>query len=303
MFGVYFGRYLMEIGVIQPDQYEGLLEATRNSKLMMGFLAVEEGLMSEEQAAEINRIQQLEDKRFGDIAIEKGYLTEENVSDLLDKQGDSYLLFVQAIIESGLLDMAGIQDYLAKFRKDKGLTAAELEDVKSGDCDRIIPLFMKNVEVPDRVRDYIELTARNLVRFIDRFFRMENVEKVDLQVSDCIAYQTIHGDKDYLTAFCGNLDELDTISWGFMSGLLGPGESISYEVLDVVAEYLNVNNGVFVTKLDCVGVEERSDYPVYYYDPSKITSTMDMFRVPLFISNMQVDLIICCGKGWTVEML
>ena len=303
MFGVYFGRHLMERGAITEEHYEGLLEATRNSKLKMGFLAVEEDMMTPEQAEEINRLQQQEDKRFGDLAIEMGYLTEENVSDLLDIQGDSYLLFVQTLIESGLMDMAQLQEYLADFRKENNLSVRELEDFKTGDVDRIIPILLKDGSMSKEVKDYICLTSRFLVRFIDRFFRMEKPERVNEYIADNIAYQTIRGDKEYFTAFCGSVEELDTIGWGFMSGLLPPGETISYDVLDVAGEYLNVNNGVYVTGLDKEGVTERSDFPVMRAVPTKITSTGEMYRVPLFIEGMLVDLIVCFGEGYSEEVL
>ena len=293
----------MERGAITEEHYEGLLEAARNSKLKMGFLAVEEGMMTVEQAEEINRLQQQEDKRFGDLAIEKGYLTEENVSDLLDIQGDSYLLFVQTLIESGLMGMDEIQEYLADFRKENNFSVRELEDFKTGDVDRIVPIIIKDNAMSKEVRDYICLTSRLLVRFIDRFFRMEKPERVNEYIADNIAYQTIHGDKQYFTAFCGSIEELDTIGWGFMSGLLPPGESISYDVLDVAGEYLNVNNGIYVTGLDKEGINERSDFPVMRDAPTKITSTGEMYRVPLFIEGMLVDLIVCFGEGFSEEVL
>ena len=293
----------MERGAITEEHYEGLLEAARNSKLKMGFLAVEEGMMTVEQAEEINRLQQQEDKRFGDLAIEKGYLTEENVSDLLDIQGDSYLLFVQTLIESGLMGMDEIQEYLADFRKENNFSVRELEDFKTGDVDRIVPIIIKDNAMSKEVRDYICLTSRLLVRFIDRFFRMEKPERVNEYIADNIAYQTIHGDKQYLTAFCGSIEELDTIGWGFMSGLLPPGESISYDVLDVAGEYLNVNNGIFVTGLDKEGINERSDFPVMRDAPTKIISTGEMYRVPLFIEGMLVDLIVCFGEGFSEALL
>ena len=54
MFGIYFGKYLVDKGVISEAQYNELLDNTKNSKVQMGFLAVETGLMTEEQTKEVN---------------------------------------------------------------------------------------------------------------------------------------------------------------------------------------------------------------------------------------------------------
>ena len=69
MFGIYFGKYLMDQGIITGKQYSDLVENTKNSKVQMGLLAIETGLMTEEQTKEVNLLQQQEDKRFGDIAV------------------------------------------------------------------------------------------------------------------------------------------------------------------------------------------------------------------------------------------
>lgn len=57
MFGVYFGKYLMEKGIISGDDYRQLFEKSKNSKVKLGLLAVETGLLTAEQADEINQIQ------------------------------------------------------------------------------------------------------------------------------------------------------------------------------------------------------------------------------------------------------
>lgn len=301
MFGVYFGKYLMDEGIIPEDYYYGLLEATKNSKVKMGLLAVEFGYMSEEQAAEVNLLQQQQDKKFGDIAIEKGYLTEEEVADLLDEQGDSYLLYVQAIMESGLMDLESLNEYLKAYRKDKHLTLSDLEAFKSGDIDRIVPVFMKNPDIPIQIKEYVYLTSRNIVRFVDRFFRIEKVEKLSEYEANCMVYQSLRGDNNYLTAFAGDEKGIKAIADGFVRSIYGDIESFSYEGTDVSAEVLNVNNGLYVTKLSSVGIKEVSDSPVIRNKKTKITGVKDFYKIPLSVEGAAVDLIICFNNDWTVE--
>ena len=112
MFGVYFGKYLQDIGVLDEQQYLDIIESSRTARVKMGLLAVNEGYMTTKQADEVNQLQAMMDARFGDIAVSKGYLTEDQVSSLLKKQGDSYLLFVQALVERKLLSLEEIQKHL-----------------------------------------------------------------------------------------------------------------------------------------------------------------------------------------------
>ena len=59
MFGIYFGRYLVSKGILTIDQYNEILSDSNSSKVKMGFLAVEEGVMTSEQADEVNMLQHL----------------------------------------------------------------------------------------------------------------------------------------------------------------------------------------------------------------------------------------------------
>ncbi|MBQ8913558.1 MAG: hypothetical protein IJ054_05895 [Lachnospiraceae bacterium] len=301
MFGVYFGKYLMDEGVIPEEYYYGLIEATKNSKVKMGILAVEAGLMTEEQAAEVNLLQQQQDKKFGDIAIEKGYLSDDDVADLLDEQGDSYLLYLQAIIESGLMDMDSFKEHLLEYRRAKKLTPNDLEAIKSGDVDRIVPVFMKDNSIPLQVKEYVYLTSRNIVRFIDRFFRMDRVEKLTEYEAEYIAAQSLHGDSSYLTAFAGSKEGLKAIADGFVDSMSGGAKDLSYDALDVACEFLNVNNGLYITGLSNNNVDEVTDSPIMKSEKSKITSIGDIYKVPLYIEGSVVDLIICFNDGWSFD--
>ncbi|MDD6071173.1 MAG: hypothetical protein PUC12_10240 [Clostridiales bacterium] len=49
MFGIYFGRYLVSKGILTVDQYNEILADSKSAKVKMGFLAVEEGVMTSER--------------------------------------------------------------------------------------------------------------------------------------------------------------------------------------------------------------------------------------------------------------
>lgn len=298
MFGVYFGKYLEGKGILTPEQYDSILSDSKNSRVKMGLLAVESGYMTVAQADEVNMLQQMQDKRFGDIAVEKGYLTDSQVSELLKKQGDEYLLFVQALIENNILSLEEIQKELNAYKKSGRFTALDIEAIKSGDIDKIAQVFLKDERIVPTVTDYIALTARNMVRFIDRHFRMEKVEKVNEYTASFVAAQELDGDYRFFSGFCGDGQGIKLIAQAYAKEEF---ETVDLDVLDAACEFLNCNNGLYATKLSHEDVDMDMLPPIMKDEVTTIRSEGNMYRVPFYIQNKQVDLIICIESKWCLE--
>ncbi len=294
MFGIYFGKYLLEKSIITDSQYAELIEKTKNSKVQMGLLAVEMGLMTEEETKEVNRLQQQFDKRFGDIAVEKGYLTEMDVTDILDRQGDAYLLFIQALLEAGVMNMDEIRAELTSYRRDKGLSAMDLEAVKSGDIDRIAPVFIKRADLPEYVREYFLLTARSIVRFIDRFFNMDAVSKIDEYEAASCSIRHIVGGENFRTALCGDQDAITQVADGFCMNSFGStAEAAGIDSLDAANEFMNWNNGLFASFLSEKDITVVDESPIMKKSPVKLKANEHLYRMPIYIKNKPIDLIVC----------
>ncbi|MBQ4231767.1 MAG: hypothetical protein II699_00685 [Lachnospiraceae bacterium] len=293
MFGIYFGKYLLEKSIITDTQYDELIEKTKNSKVQMGLLAVEMGLMTEEETKEVNRLQQQFDRRFGDIAVEKGYLTEMDVSDILDRQGDAYLLFIQALLEAEIMNMDEIRTELTAYRRDRGLSAMDLEAVKSGDIDRIAPIFIKRAELPEYVKEYFLLTARSIVRFIDRFFNMGAVAKIEEHESPMSSIRNIVGGENFRTALCGERDAIVQVADGFCMNSFGcTAEAAGIDALDAANEFMNWNNGLFASFLSEKDITVVDESPIMKQGPTKISAKNQMYKMPLFVKNKPIDLIV-----------
>lgn len=69
------GHYLVDIGQITKEQLHDLLKEHHKVRVKLGLIAVSEGLMTQEEADRVNRLQAIMDMRFGDIAVEERYLT------------------------------------------------------------------------------------------------------------------------------------------------------------------------------------------------------------------------------------
>ncbi|MGN0154122.1 MAG: chemotaxis protein CheX [Lachnospiraceae bacterium] len=298
MFGVYFGKYLEGKGIITNEQYNEIISECKNSKVKMGLLAVEAGFMNSKQAEEVNMLQQVEDKRFGDIAVEKGYLTDDQVGTLLKKQGDEYLLFIQALIERNILSLENIQKELNAYKKSGRFSALDIEAIKSGDIDKIVPVFIKDDRIPPIVKDYIALAARNMVRFLDRYFRMEEVEKLNEYTASYVSAQEMDGDYSIFTGFCGEGQGIKVIAEGYAKEEF---ETVDMDVLDAACEFLNCINGLYATKLSYEDTNLDMLPPIMKDEVSTIHSEGNMFKVPFYIQDKEVDLIICIESKWKLD--
>jgi len=298
MFGVYFGKYLEDKGILTNEQYNTILAENKNKRVKMGLLAVEAGLMTTEQADEVNMTQQMQDRRFGDIAVEKGYLTDEQVGSLLKKQGDEYLLFVQALVENDILTLEQIQKELNAYKKSERFTALDIEAIKSGDIDKIVPIFTKENNIQPVVKDYIALTARNFVRFIDNQFRMEKVENITEYTASFMAAQELDGDYKIFTGLCGDGEGIKIIAESYAKEEF---EQVDLDVLDAACEFLNCNNGLYATKLSYEDVNLDMLPPIMKDSATTIRSEVNMFRIPFYIKDKRVDLIICVESKWKLD--
>lgn len=296
MFGVYFGKYLQDVGVITNEQYTEIVEASRTARVKMGLLAVSEGMMTNEQAEEVNQLQVMKDARFGDIAVEKGYLTEDQVGKLLKKQGDSYLLFVQALVERKLLTLEEIQMHLNHYKKSERYTALEIDALKSSDIDKIIQIFLKDYQVPAIVKDYMALFARNIVRFVDNKVRFERIERIHTYTSNAIASQSFEGDYNLFIGVCNNATRQIAESYAKEEF-----PEIDEDCLDAACEFVNVSNGLFASKESLEGVHIDMLPPQMYTELTTISTDGMMFLLPCFIRGERADIVVCMETKWVIN--
>lgn len=296
MFGVYFGKYLQDIGVLNNEQYNEIVESSRSARVKMGLLAINEGLMTPAQAEEVNQIQAQQDARFGDIAVDKGYLTEDQVMSLLKKQGDSYLIFVQSLVERKLLSLEEIQRHLNHYKKSERFTALDIDALKSSDVDKIIPIFVKDSQVPTVVKDYVALLARNMVRFVDNKVRFDRIERIHTYTNKFVANQCFTGDYELFIGICGNGNKL--IGETFAKEEF---EKLDEDCLDAVCEFINVNNGLFASKVSLEDVKIDMLPPTMYTEITTISSEGMMFLLPCFMKGERADIVICMETKWVIN--
>ncbi|MDF2542104.1 MAG: hypothetical protein K0S47_1822 [Herbinix sp.] len=295
MFGLYFGNYLLEKNKISQSQLKDVMKQHSNSRVKLGLIAISEKLMTAKQAEEINQLQKQLDKRFGDIAIEKGYLIAEEVTHLLNLQGNPYLQFVQSLIDLQIMTFAEIEQCLEAFKKEYHLSDTDLEAIKTGDIDSIIPVFA-DVNAPF-IGDIISLSIRNIVRFIHHQIIIKKSYKSSEYEFTNIAFQELYGDHKLFVGLASKKDELLAIAEPYAKETF---PRMEVDAFDSVCEFINCTNGLYASSVSMEDINLELVPPQFYGNQNrKVYGNFTI--VPFFLTGNQVDLIVAHNNDVKID--
>lgn len=280
------GNYLVEAGKISKEQLADVLQEQNSVRVKLGLIAVAEGMMTQEEADEVNHLQSVMDKRYGDIAVEKGYLTDDQVSMLLKKQGNVYLMFVQTLVDKQLVTMDEWECILSDFKRKNGLGNTELEDLKSDEPERIIPLLL-----PAEAASYqgiIGTMVRTMIRLIDRHIYVGHAVMLDDFPAEDLVKQCLVGTDGIM----GCLSERD-------GGLLHvcsvfgreEFEKLDMDALDAAGELLNCVNGLYASNMSREGKQLELTPPEYTAGADNVKKE-SICRIPIFVGNKGLYFVI-----------
>ena len=289
MFSQFFGQYLLGNQKITAEQFSSCMNYIKANRVKLGLIAENEGLLTRNQANELNYLQMQTDKRFGDLAVEKGYLTEADVSYLLGRQGNPYLIFVQGLEESNIMSREEIQEALASFQKDKQLSDDVLKAIQDGDIEGMLPAF---VEAEDpRYQSLIALTLRNVVRFVSSYIRVDKGAFVSSLSAKYIAYQHTTGDYDGFLGFACDDDGILAVADGYAKEKF---ERVDEDALDSVCEFTNCVNGLYATELSYQDISIDMQPPQFVFDGT-IEGEGNFYVLPVYIDGKRSELIVKLG--------
>lgn len=295
MFDRIFANYLVSTGRLTDKNLGEIYSSQEQKRVRLGVIAVSEKLMSVEQVEEINQLQAIYDKRFGDIAVEKGYLTDEQVSRLLVLQGNGFLAFMQAVTDSGVMSMADFNAALDEYQKENSFTLANMEDLKSCDNDRIIPIFV--FDQPEMVQKLCGMMVRTIARLVDYHVYIKKPTVSDSVDFPAICLQELKGEYRIVTSLSGNLDgSMIETAIGFAGS-----ENVVCEedCLDALCELINCVNGLLATEMSSRDVEIDMDAPFAQGTPGSIKSGT-ILTLPIIIYGKQLNLNVILDQDYTI---
>lgn len=286
MFSRIFGKFLEEQNLISAEELDILMKCQEDARVKLGLIAVSEKLLSKEQADKINRQQAKEDKLFGDIAVELGYLTESQVDRLLKLQGNPYLVLVQILSEHGIMTFEEIENAMELYQREHGFTSTDMEDLRSGDAKRIIPLFVRSKN--RFAQELADVAIRTIIRLIDSQIVLDASYEVSRYEYENIAIQNVEGEHNISLGLAGEGTNLLTIAVTYAKEDF---EEVDLFAFDAVCEFINCINGMYATALSADGILVDL-LPPMYYQSGCVRADDRILIVPIYIKNHKVRIVI-----------
>lgn len=279
MFTQYFGSYLFESKVLTVQQYKDALGQIPGKRAKLGVLAIESGYMTPDQVEKTHAQQMQVDKRFGEIAIDYGYITDEQLGSLLKRQSSPFSVFSQIMVDNGWLSYAQLADVLEQYREQCGMSREAFQRFKEDDIQLLVAHmlrpYVRDEEELAIVLPYVEVFTKNIIRFIDENVTLGDPERLPQLEDTWHVCQQVNGTPTFTTAFTGRDDGLIYFSRKFSNMQIQAMDELGR---DVLGEFLNCNNGVFLANM-------QDDHADFDLDPQYTTKEQpdvrkNTFRVP-----------------------
>lgn len=242
----YFSQYLLNKGVLSPDNAGSILAKTLDVKPHPLVVAVDRGLVTSKQAAELAN-----EDDFAQTALEKGYLTAFQLEDLkraipersvclgqvlLDEKIVTLDELAELFAESGRLDQHPVQTVVGNVLQARGFDAHDYE----------------------YVGDYVELFMSALQRFMNTDALLYQADKCPETAPAYLTYQSMGGALR-LTAGCRvGGDVLLTMASRFSDESLS---EIDEMAIDCIEEFCNVFNGLYIVNMSGKSQDMDLDMP------------------------------------------
>ncbi len=295
MFDRIFANYLADQQILDRSDLDKIFEIQEQKRVRLGVIAISEGLMTNEQVEEVNLLQSTSDKRFGDIAVEKGYLTDSQVTRLLALQGNRFLTFIQAVVDYGTISMPDVIEALNTFQRHNSYTLTDIDNLKSCDIDRIMPIYV--YELPDYAKELSGVALRTISRRVDYHVYIDKTYTCDKLIVDNLCMQESKGDHNILLAISGSEDALMTMAVCFA----GPKYIEELEdAQDTACEIINNINGLFATELSRRNINIDM-LPPYYKAGSSVINSEEIINIPFYVKDKELTLSIILSDNYTTE--
>ena len=247
MLSQYLAQYLLNTGLLSPQQVREILENEQEHRVKLGVIAINKGVMNAEQVETVHQLQVRADKRFGEIAIEEGFITEKQLEELLAVQADGNLNFGQAIIDRGFMTLSQLEAALERYNKNNAFAVIKaLDKIEIKKID-----FSELEEVREIYGEYVDLFVRSLLRFINTTSLILQGEPVDVK-NKYLMSQQMTGESAFATGLLLSEDTLIEIARRYSGEEINCVDELA---VDSVAEFLNVTNGLYIVNLSNRGID------------------------------------------------
>lgn len=294
MYTQFFGNFLLNNKIVNPDQLLELMAEQNKSHIKVGTLAMHAGYMTADEVDSIIIMQTHEDKMFGELAVEMGYLTAGQLESLVGKQIPDYLMLGQLLVEKGYCTTAEFENLLLKYQSENEISSMETRgNQRNNNIIRIIMNYCGSTKEPisDDAMNFLNLFFNNLIRFIGDDFTVLNLQKLPSVDGRHTVSQEILGDTHYLLM----LDMEEAAAAKFANRYAHENfESYGDEADEFISasleDFLNLHNGLYLVNLAAKANGLALQPPVTKKN-EVITLTEDSYMLPIMFPFGTVHLI------------
>ena len=290
MFTQFFGNYLLHHQLVSPEHLSEVLQTMKNTRLKLGVLAINAGLMTAEQVEKAHDEQQRVDKRIGDVMVDLGFLTKDQVETLLKTQPAGHLLLGQALVDNGYMTTSQFEQALNSYKNENSISDSDFTVENDEASAKLVKHFYNfgasnNAEY---VTNYVSMLFKNIIRFIGDDFTPLNACPAVGTLSNCVV-QRIEGALSAITIIDADASAMLEFASRFAKEQIT--ETDEY-MQACVSEFINLHNGLFAVNMsNDFGVELKLE-PQCYYDSMDINALTNACVIPVCFSFGTVNFII-----------
>ena len=283
---------MLNKGLVKSDDLTTAIEDKKNTRMRLGVLAINAGLMTAQQVEHVNITQQSVDKRFGDLAVELGYVTNDDIERLLSQQPTDYLLLGQTLVNNGVLTNSQFESAINAYKAETQFSDEDMNDNQNEVLSRVINDFyhFDSAENARIYTDYVTLLFKNVIRFIgDDFTPLKSRMVREYQAKNFVK-QEFSGSYNSVACICADNDAYKGLAERFSKESF---TEIDDFVDATIGEFLNVVDGLFaVNESNEYGVELTMN-PQEIIKDTKVELSKSGFCIPVQFLFGTVDFIIC----------
>ncbi|QJT11091.1 hypothetical protein [Oceanidesulfovibrio marinus] len=185
----FFGRHLVQTGIISPGQLDRAISRQKQSNTLLGKLARERNLLAPEQIEAILEQQKQDPRRFGELAVDMGFISGDQLDNLLDNQANNHIYLGEALIKENILSQDALVAQLNIFQN---LMLAHEEELAQ---------LLSRAEHGEELLQLYEITRTYFFRigFLSKAVRLERGIPEDIHGAQVFMEQ--HGKKGNVSYF------------------------------------------------------------------------------------------------------
>ncbi|TGY97000.1 chemotaxis protein CheX [Petralouisia muris] len=286
----FFGNFLLNKGVVTPEQLIEALKVQSSTHKKFGTLAIHSGYMSASEVADVYITQTHYDKRFGELAVELGYLTPEQVDKLLTLQLPNYMLLGQILVDQKIVTHIELENLITEYKSEYEIYELDMMEEQKTMLDKLLA----DLYLPDDLQDtqniitYITLLFNNLVRFIGEDFTPLNIMTLpEVPTNYCVS-QMIDGTFSFLSAL--DMDSETAIAF---AGRYVDEEFEEFDeyVSASMEDFLNLHNGLYSVNMSNDYTLELHLQPPACHENTALSTECPCYLLPVIYSFGTVNFI------------